>query len=346
MIRSQQSSHSLRNALSALVLFAPLLVARAGLAQEACGDTSCPKGFSCEVEPTACPAIDCVEGPCQPCVPNTVSVCRPGPCSADSDCADGMACADVEQTNCVATDTSGGAPCVEGACPEKPADASCSTTTSKQCLPRWALPCAADADCGAGFTCQEQEQCTCSGSTGTATPGTASTPPSSGSGSAGSAGSDSAAPTPSGTPPDRVPESCTCEPAGTKACVATQVACAADSDCPSAWSCRDNPSGACWADSNGNTGCTTADPAKLCFPPFSDLVSGGGNGAVATDGSGLPTTPKGDPGSGTPEVDQVAGSADGGCSIGNGRSGTQGELLALGLALGAALGLRRRRAQH
>ncbi|HWA77987.1 MAG TPA: hypothetical protein VG937_36885 [Polyangiaceae bacterium] len=345
MIRSGKSSHSIRGVCSVLVLFAPLFTAQAAFAEQACGDTSCPKGFTCEMEPTGCPAIDCIDASCKPCVPSTVSVCRPGSCNTDSDCADGMACAEVQQTNCVGSDTGAVPPdCVDGACPEKPADVTCETTTSKLCQPRWTLSCAADADCGAGFTCKEQQQCSCSGSSGGGTP---SSPPSAGSGSSGSADPAMPAPTPSAssTPPDRVPEDCSCEPSGTKACEAARVACAADSDCPSGWSCRDNPEGTCWADSNGNSGCAPADPAKLCFPPYSDLVGGGGRG-IATDGAGVPTNPKGDSGSGAPESSAANGNDSGGCSLGGSPPGSGAGLLGLCTALGAALGLARRRARR
>jgi hypothetical protein len=341
MIRSGKSSYSIRNVCSALVLFAPLFAARAALAEQACGDTTCPKGLTCET--TTCPVLDCAAY-CEPtCIPSTA--CRPGPCTADSDCADGLACAEVEQTNCSGTDAPDSSPaCVEGTCPEKPAQATCTTTTSKLCLPRWTLSCATDADCGAGFTCKEQEQCGCSGSGGT---GTGSTPPSPGSEPSGASDPAMPAPTPSAssTPAAPAPEDCSCEPTGTQACEVVRTACAADGDCPSGWSCRDNPEGSCWADSSGNSGCTPADPAKLCFPPFSDLLDGGG-GAIATDGAAIPRDPKGDSGTGAPESATANGNDSGGCSIvGGGPAGSTG-LLALCTALGAALGVARRRVRR
>jgi hypothetical protein len=156
------------------------------------------------------------------------------------------------------------------------------------------------------------------------------------------------APTPSAssTPPDRVPEDCSCEPTGTKACEAVRTACAADGDCPSGWSCRDNPEGSCSADSNGNSGCTPADPAKLCFPPFSDLLAGG-DGGIATNGAGTPRDPKGDSGIGTPESADANANDSGGCSMTTGsRPGRNTGLLALCTALGAALGMARRRVRR
>ena len=125
----------------------------------------------------------------------------------------------------------------------------------------------------------------------------------------------------------------------------TSHPCKSDSDCPSGWSCRDNPEGTCWADSNGNSGCAPADPAKLCFPPYSDLVGGGGRG-IATDGAGVPTNPKGDSGSGAPESSAANGNDSGGCSLGGSPPGSSAGLLGLCTALGAALGLARRRARR
>lgn len=327
MIRFRRPA-PIHQAFSALLLLTPLLVASAASAQEACGEQSCPKGFTCEAQSGGCPAIECFAPPCEPCVPATEYVCSPGPCSVNDDCAEGMACADVEQTTCTGPTTQGS--CQEGDCrPDTPAD--CSTTTIKQCLPRWALACSADADCGVGFTCQDQQECSCPGSMGTATPGSSGPTP----GSADS-GPDAAEPAP-GAP--AAPAECTCAPTGQKACVATQVACANEAQCPSGWSCRDNPEGSCWADSNGNTGCTPADPAKLCMPPFSDVLAGSGVGTTTNaEGSPLPTAP-----GKASAADASGSSADaGGCSVGRAHGGATRDGLAWLLALAAAVGLSRR----
>lgn len=343
MTRHPARSLSARHVLSALVLFTPLLFGRAALAQQACGDTTCPKGFSCEMETAGCAAVECVGELCQPCVPDTVLVCRPGPCSADADCAEDMACADVEQSSCA--DAAEAPACIQAPCPEMRPEGTCTTTASKQCLPRWALACAVDADCGAGFSCKEQEQCSCSGSTGTGTSGSSGSEAGAGGSPPGAADPALPAPMPSGSgaPPAPTPSECTCAPSGQKACEAILVACTSDAGCPSGWSCRDNPEGACWSDSNGNTGCTPADPAKLCLPPYSDFVSGGGFGEISTDGSGLPTASgKGSSATGAAESGSPSGGGGGGCSIGNGRSGSSRDVFAWCLALGAALGLGRR----
>lgn len=334
----------LRNVVSALVLFAPLFIGRTALAQEACGETTCPKGFTCEVEPGACPAIDCAPGAeCQPCMPQTSMVCRPGPCSADADCADGMACADMQQTEC---DDVGVTPaCADAECREEAAKGECTTTTIKQCLPRWALPCAVAADCGDGFDCKEQQSCSCSGSSGSGSSGspTPETRPSPPAGTGGASSSDPAAPAPKPAPsgggaePAPMPEDCSCEPSGQLACEAIQVACTTDADCLNGWSCRDNPESSCWADSNGNRGCTPADPAKLCLPPYVDL-GGSGRGVSTDEGTSAPPTTPDTTANGAGESSSASG---GGCTIGN--AATPGrDALAFGLALAAALGLGRR----
>jgi hypothetical protein len=100
-------------------------------------------------------------------------------------------------------------------------------------------------------------------------------------------------------PPD---SGVTCEPSGVKACVVIERACSADDQCPSGWSCEDNPDGVCWAKPDGSSGCEPADPAKLCLPPYRDLGGGGygeetSGGTVTPDGS---TSPPGNPASAGP----------------------------------------------
>jgi MYXO-CTERM domain-containing protein len=179
-------------------------------------------------------------------------------------------------------------------------------------------------------------------------------------------------------PPD---EQCGCEPTGEFACEIVETACAQDSDCPADWTCEDNPMGTCWADSEGNSGCTPADPAKLCQPPYSGVrggdgyaqTTGGEAGTVdiarSDDGSIDAEAPKtadpdangwaasgdsGPSGAAPEDADGHASAADtspagssvagGGCSVSSssGRAGQFGLML---VAAMAALGLRRRSAR-
>jgi hypothetical protein len=308
----------MKPALSALALFLPLCFASAAHAASSCDELTCPKGFACELESAACPDIACVEGPCQPCAAEAHAVCRSAVCATDGDCGADMLC--VESTNSA---TTGPAECAGGDCAEAPAeDPVTGRSSEKRCTPRWTLACNADADCGAGFECQA---CSCAG---------ASTPGSSGPGSSSAAAAPSAADAaPAPTPPD----GCGCGPTTPKTCVARVVACSTDADCVSGWTCRDNPNGACWANSNGETGCTPADPAKLCAPPYSGVSSG--------DFGGTPTNAEGTAANGGVDhaVDAVLPDDDGGCSVSSrrGSAGGGGLLSLIAVAL-AAMGWRRR----
>src|SRR5690606_31419945 len=201
--------------------------------------------------------------------------------SSNADCAEDMVCV-TREIPCVRA-TPACPP--DGPCPE-PAELDCAPESISQCVPRWSLPCSVDADCGDGFECVEVEECGCGSSAGAPGSGpsaapTPGLPPESGA----SPGDDSradvppdpsfAAPTP---PPDgeRVPPErggsdpiCECSPSGVKSCRMIEQACTADTDCPSGWTCVDNPEGVCWSRPDGDTGCTPADPPKLCFPPYS-----------------------------------------------------------------------------
>ena len=312
-----------RPSLLALAGALPLLIAVEARADQACGDSSCPKGFSCETYPTACPDIACDgdDGSCPVCEPGTEQVCVPVPCDSDSDCATDMRCVREERTSC----DGGSASCDDAGEGEKPscvpaAEENCTTRVVSQCVPRWLLPCTTASDCGAGFTCEELDSCSCGGSSG-------------------SAGGSDPAPTPEGAEdaPERVPapdESCSCEPSGEFACVAVETACETDSACAAGWTCEENREGACWSGPEGS-GCEPADPAKLCVPPYSDL--GGGRGVDLDDGESTGS------GSGAPEVPDEAGGSDDesgptvvttdrGCAVASpARSGASVAWLGLGL---------------
>jgi MYXO-CTERM domain-containing protein len=342
MSNTLRPAHILNSSLLvAAALAASFGSVRTAQAQEKCGDTECPKGYTCETSTSGCPDIACLEGTdCKPCEPTEYSYCVAAECKTDADCGAHMKCAAIEQMDCAAPTAPATEPCAADTdckvapAPDEPAD--CTTTTIHQCQPQWTLPCNADADCGEGFACKEQESCWCSGSagsvgggsTGSAATGTAgSSSTSSGAGAAGGAAAggagsigvpmpadDSYAPVAENgaassgdvAEPPAPDESCGCEPTGEFACEAVETACSQDSDCPADWTCEDNPMGVCWADANGNSGCTPADPAKLCQPPYSDLGGGyvdargegtsdgttGGDIAVDDTGSNSPEPPK------------------------------------------------------
>jgi hypothetical protein len=244
---------------------------------QTCDDNAdCGKGFSCVVVAGGTCAVATPCGPGEkcpepaPCEPTVFRECQPAECGADTDCADGMVCYQSEAPAC---DTAiAVAPCppnetckpVTPVCPE----------AQRTCTPRYALPCTQDAECGDGFSCAEQEECSCAGSAGgapvpNADPGAGPQQPAADAGQARSGGSDSspgaspsppadAAPRPAQDggaagggskpfappPPDAVdagaprPPTCECHPSAVKRCEAKELACKADADCPALFQCN------------------------------------------------------------------------------------------------------------
>jgi hypothetical protein len=298
---------TLTASLVALILAGPRLAA----AQTACGDITCPKGYECVTDEQDCPAIDCVEGQeCTPCEPMVATTCSPLPCTSDADCDSGMTCAAMDVVECPAAPPCDGAE--NGECPEPP-ETECTTTRVSECMPNWALPCEAAADCGPGFTCEELEQCGCTGSS--------------------SAGGPDAPPTPDDeTEPETTREDCKCVPSGEFACHLVVTACATDDECAEGFTCIDNPEGVCSSNSDGTVSCEPGDPPRLCAPPYSDIFTGGRSVSVDEAGEGKGTS---SPGSGSSDdIGTGQPKGDAGCTVASGRPGASGlgALVALGLA--------------
>lgn len=288
-------------------------------AQSCTDDTGCLKGFVCEVTgissgcavptPAARPAMY-DGGAASPPLPGDLPVpacetreyrsCVPGHCMADSDCASGMVCHERSTGTC---SVAASGPCLSGMkCPD-PAPAVCTETIERICLPRYLLPCAQARDCGDGFTCEPQSICGCSGGSsgsagaGSATPNPAPSvpPPAQDAGAAEREADRAFAPAP--LPPD-----CTCEPTKEKYCKVIEVACRADSDCPTSFTCKQSYEAAsvpdCFAPANGDGGtCGAALPpvnVYRCVPPFQNLDPG--YGGKAEGGGSTPTTPTTTPG--------------------------------------------------
>jgi MYXO-CTERM domain-containing protein len=327
-----------------VALAVPLSLSSPASAQVACGDTTCPKGFDCQAMPGACPAIACLEGSeCPVCTPTEQHYCTPAACATNADCGTDMVCNERDQMTCTATDAAPRVACPPDQKCEVPVTEPpvCTTTKVKECVYRWQLPCQADADCGAGFSCKELQTCMCSGS----------------SGAVARAGSGAAVPVdvaPSGTGgvPSTPESSCTCEPSGVKTCEMIEVACTVDADCASGWTCQDNPEGVCWATSTGESGCTPADPPRYCVPPgwavARDAATLGVQTTVATGESGSNASTPPSAASPTPAAPAApaattptapATEAGGGCSTAP-TPGSAWSWMVLGL--GALLGLRRR----
>lgn len=309
-------------ALATALFGAQLLATNTASAQEACGDTTCPQGYTCETGQGACPAICIVpesgEG-CEPCTAPDIQYCAPAACESDTECGADMRCAEFTNGDC------GGTTLADPTCdpdapdcaerlmaPERP---SCEPTTTRLCTPKWQLPCATASDCGAGFTCEQGESCSTPGCTRDAD------------------GVDCPAAT------------VTCEPSGDFYCRAVETACASDADCESGWRCGDNPNGVCSSSSDGETYCETDGPAKLCMPPYTDLPGNARDGVAAFGGPIVEdgAAELGDADSLTSSDDNATVSESGsGCSLGGAPgTGSAGFLSLVGLS--ALWASRRRR---
>ncbi len=244
-------NHQILSSLAGVVLFglATFSASAARADASTCQiDSDCGKGWSCQVTGgTACasgPA--CPPGaPCEappPCANQVLKSCVPANCNSDADCADGMVCFSYP-TPCPAVSCPAGAECFQPVCDPGPS----------QCTPKYNLPCAADADCGAGFTCAFGQECT---------GGTSS-------GSAGSAGG--------GAPPPPVPTICTTSTIGS--CQLTPVSCMNNTDCQSGWSCINVAPG---------YGCAVAGSAPGASGGASGgaIPAGGSAGLAGSAGSG------------------------------------------------------------
>jgi hypothetical protein len=331
-----------RSSLFAASFVVPLAVAALAQAESKCGEQTCPKNWECK-QATATDGVACAPGEkCAEAVPTTFEYCAPLACSNDADCAADMVCYTETEQACPDAP-----PCAAGADCIAPADGACTAVTRSACVPRYVPPCESADDCGAGFTC-EAAGCGCSaGSSGTG----GSNPADPGSGGSEPAPSDGGA-----APQDLVAPDCGCPADPEKNCRLTVTACSADGDCPSGFTCEENPQTSCSQSSDGQSSCEPATPARLCAPPYTELVGGVGAG-IGEDASGTPThanDPKGgatDEGSNAATTDPDAAaheSTSDGCSVTRApRQGAGAFGLAALAALGAmgAFGVRRKRAR-
>jgi hypothetical protein len=305
-----------------------------------CGDgPACAYGFECAVvgssgcAPAACaPGASCPEP--EPCAVTNEYACMPAHCQVNQDCAAGMVCHEYAEA-CAVTDC---------ACPPDAPDCGCGTTTCdpktvSMCTPVYLLPCDTATDCGAGFTCQAQESCSCGGSAGAPTPGAAPEP------AGGQPPMDAAAP---------IPPDCQCEPAPNR-CIPNEIACQTDANCPAGWSCEQSDVASRPACSGGGDCADLPAPEMApphCVPAYYGggrdyeepgvPVSGGdknesGSGTGAPGGDSKPPTNATDDGSA--EAHESSACQFGRAPLGSGAFGA----LAV---LGALVGLKRRRAQR
>lgn len=197
--------------------------------------------------------------------------------------------------------------------PAPDAPDACTPQELALCVPRYLLPCQEDLDCGAGFTCEAGQECSCSGSAGNADAGSAMT-----------GGSDGAAfapvPTDAGTEQPAGDAAvggkepvCECHPTERKHCELKAKSCSSDQDCPSDFVCKASADGGVSCSSEGGDGACATAPAqpesKRCEPRYGSPTRG--------DSSGEPTWEEGgnsDAGASDGDAAESAGDA-GSCSV-------------------------------
>jgi hypothetical protein len=270
----------------------------------------CPKGFTCVTPPCAVAPVDCKPGtPCVQPTPVCDSVCEPAACQADADCGADMVCHSETISACTGVATPACAPgskCTSFAAPTPP---TCTDQTTSQCAYKYDLACTQDTDCGTGFSCNAGQECSCSGSSGTAigrpTPavdaGVSSQPiqptppPQVVSPDAGAAAKPAKDPGPSVDGGTVSQPNCECHASALKSCELQPIDCTQDSDCPASLKCS------VWSEGTVSVSCakgsdagcvvdpSTASPEiKRCQPASKGVDRGG----VATSGSlGSSTTP-------------------------------------------------------
>jgi hypothetical protein len=359
----------------ALALAAAASPARA----QTCQTTAdCHKGFVCVVNSTTpapgpAPAGDATDVG----TPTTgklvapqAGYCQAAECASDSECGPNMVC----HTETIGTCPGGAAvaPCPANTdCSMTKVDVApptCTETKVSRCAFTWPLPCSADTDCGAGFICNPSVSGSCSGGGGTA--------PSSGSGTPGSAGASPSAGVPADlvapVPPDNT---CTETKSFPGWCQPRVTNCAADSECPTDWTCTAYPSRDAGtpvsSGAAGTSGTTSVDSdakiapgaplppsttpvAHICTSPYSSggygvpkAVDGsasntGGTGAAGTSGTAPPQQPGPRPTAQGPGSTESNGSAspNAGCALGGGAGSS---VAFVGLALAAIVIARRKR---
>ena len=239
----------------------------------ACTDMACPPDEECP-EPPPCEEEEWTE-----CVPDLTE------CVADSDCPEPFVCITVEYTECSGSATSPACPPGED-CPDppEPEEPDCEEGEESFCAPPYIAPCEEDDDCGEGFTCEEVQECACSGGGAV------------GGGSSGSTGTDSGGDDDSGDGEgDDDGFDCDCEGIDEYYCQPEEIDCEEDPDCPEDWSCMSAPSPGApcyYNEETDETFCEEEEdtPESICIPPDWGYWGAGGSsgyGEAAADASGV-----------------------------------------------------------
>lgn len=252
-----------------------------GLAvEDPCALVDCADGEICQIldqEECSCarpgdgedPDGDAAPCQCDPVSGGGEAVCVPGPppaCDSDSDCSGGDVCVTYTYGECSGQDPIPVEPCAaddeecEPSRPE-PDPEPCTEQTESVCVPQYAAPCEAAADCGAGFTCEIPEICTVT------------------------TGAPVACAEDAEECPDIPQDDHSCAPSeGDAYCRLIEVACDDDSDCQTGATCQSiggesRPAIDCAEEEGCND--TDYEPApSYCIPDgYVDWVDNGGSGS-------------------------------------------------------------------
>ena len=358
----------------ATALMAPGLA----LAQTCSSNADCAKGLICQADATTTtPVAICYDGDaggaCTPVgnPPALVMRCQLAPCATVADCGPDMVCDSHTVTSCPTSPGSVKCDPTTGCDAGAPDPVACTDTISSLCAYKWQLPCNADADCGAGFTCQPSVMGICSGSSGSAPNGGTGTASAGTGGGSGSTGVPAPLPVAmdAGT---LTPVTCQTITSFPGSCQPKATTCAVNTDCPSVWTCVASNVGTAVSGGTATGGTATSGgsaPVALpdggapvvvpppvtttvltCQPPYSatgstthdsgsaTAIKSGDAGAVTGSTTPpVPATPGNNGGPTTPQTAATTGSG-GGCSLAASQpsSGTVwllGLLAVLGLAL-------------
>lgn len=144
------------SSVAALAVLGVVLQAASASAQEVCGDAQCNLDTACATYVKEC--VPCFEGEssCEVCEPETLFYCAEAECESAADCAGHTSCVESPRLECMGERPS----CADGETDDECVargleweGANCETIAPLLCIPRWRLPCQADADCGDGFRC-------------------------------------------------------------------------------------------------------------------------------------------------------------------------------------------------
>lgn len=288
--------------------WAGLIASGAGAATAArvsaqdCAELDCGPGSICRVEqgqlcgttmpPCAPGGGGCAAPEDEPptCEPFEYAYCTNAPCATNADCPSDMVCHAWPTTVCSAQPSAGTGGTGVGGSAGSCADEKCEMGGGFECheepgeavcIPRHEAPCGVDADCGPGFSCEQDIIVSCSGGSA---------------GTAGSAGAVSTGGVGGGAlPPDM--GTCSEETLDTAHCELQHLPCEADSDCPGTLSCVENWGWSC----DGSAGAGGA------------IAMGGVGGGEVTGGTGGPAP--GGTGAEEPDADGGVEPGDPSCGM-------------------------------